>query len=168
MEPAEAKALLQAASKLLEIEQLNDSLLLQGRICQLVSKNLQIAEPIALQQGQQAVIAMIGTTGVGKTTTLAKLATNFQLDRNCEVGLITMDTLRPGAVDQLLQYAESLDAALEVVSSANQFLPALHRLRGCDVVLIDTAGRSPQDAEQIGRVTGFARCRTTDFGAVSC
>lgn len=150
VEPSAAKELLQAASKLLDFEQLSDGLLLQGRICQLVSKNIRVAEPIVLNPTQQAVIAMIGTTGVGKTTTLAKLATNFQTDRNCQVGLITLDTLRPGAVDQLLQYAESLDAALEVVSSANQFLPALHRLKDCDVVLIDTAGRSPNDAEQIG------------------
>jgi flagellar biosynthesis protein FlhF len=150
VEPSAAKELLQAASKLLEIEQLSDGLLLQGRICQLVSKNIRVAEPIVLNPTQQAVIAMVGTTGVGKTTTLAKLATNFQADRNCQVGLITLDTLRPGAVDQLLQYAESLDAALEVVSSANQFLPALQRLKDCDVVLIDTAGRSPNDAEQIG------------------
>lgn len=150
VEPADAKALLQAATKLLEVEQLNDALLLQGRICQIVSKNLQVAEPIAVQRGRQAVVAMVGTTGVGKTTTLAKLATNFQLDRDCQVGLITMDTFRPGAVDQLLQYAESLDAALEVVSSASQFLPALHRLKDCDAIFIDTAGRSPNDAEQIG------------------
>jgi flagellar biosynthesis protein FlhF len=150
VEPSEAKSLLQAASKLLAVEQLSDALLLQGRIGQLVSKNLKVAEPIVLTPGQQAVIAMIGTTGVGKTTTLAKLATNFQADRNCQVGLIALDTLRPGAVDQLLQYAESLDAALEVVSSIHQFLPALKRLKDCDVVLIDTAGRSPHDAEQIG------------------
>jgi flagellar biosynthesis protein FlhF len=155
VEPTEAKSLLQAAAKMLEIEQLNDTLLLQARIGQLVSKNLHVAEPIAVQRGQQAVVAMIGTTGVGKTTTLAKLATNFQMDHNCQVGLITMDTLRPGAVDQLLQYAESLNAALEVVSSASQFLPALHRLKDCDVVFIDTAGRSPNDAEQIRVLQGL-------------
>ncbi len=152
IEPSLAKSLLQAASKMLEIEQLNDMLLLQGRICQIVSKNLQIAEPIALRPDQQTVIAMVGPTGVGKTTTLAKLATNFQLEHTCEVGLITMDTFRPGAVDQLLQYAEALDAALEVVSSASQFLPALNRLKDCDVVFIDTAGRSPNDAEQISEL----------------
>jgi len=155
VEPDEAKSLLQAATKMLEVEQLNDTLLLQGRICQLVSKNLQVAEPIAVHQDQQAIIAMVGPTGVGKTTTLAKLATNFQLEHSCQVGLITMDTFRPGAVDQLLQYAESLDAALEVVSSASQFLPALHRLRDCDVVFIDTAGRSPNHKEQIDVLQGL-------------
>ncbi len=149
VEPTEAKALLHAASQMLELEQLNDALLLQGRLCQIVSKNLQIAEPIVVREGQQTVVAMVGTTGVGKTTTLAKLATNFQAEHGSRVGLVTLDTYRPGAVDQLLQYAESLDAALEVVSSANQFLPALHRLKDCDAVFIDTAGRSPNDTEQI-------------------
>ena len=134
---------------------MNDSLLLQGRICQLVSKNLRVAEPIAVLQGQQAVVALVGPTGVGKTTTLAKLATNFQLDHSCQIGLITLDTFRPGAVDQLLQYAESLDAAMEVVSSASQFMPALHRLKDCDVVFIDTAGRSPNDTEQIRVLQGL-------------
>ena len=148
--PADAKALLQTAAQQLAPEQLNDCWLLQGRICQLVSKNLRVAEPIAVHQGHQSVVALVGPTGVGKTTTLAKLATSFQLDHRCQVGLITMDTLRPGAVDQLLQYAESLNAALEVVSSANQFLPALQRLNNCDVLFIDTAGRSPNDSQQIG------------------
>ena len=139
--PAEAKSLLQTASQQLAPEQLNDSWLLQGRICQLVSKNLNVVEPIAVHQGHQSVVAVVGPTGAGKTTTLAKLATSFQLDHSCQVGLMTMDTFRPGAVDQLLQYAESLNAALEVVSSANQFLPALQRLKNCDVIFIDTAGR---------------------------
>ncbi len=57
--------------------------------------------------------------------------------------------MRPGAVDQLLQYAESLDAALEVVSTPSQFLPAISRMKDCDVVLVDTAGRSPNDEQQI-------------------
>ncbi len=153
--PADAKALLQTAAEQLAPEQLNDAWLLQGRICQLVSKNLRVAEPIAVHQGHQSVVALVGPTGVGKTTTLAKLATSFQLDHRCQVGLITMDTLRPGAVDQLLQYAESLNAALEVVSSANQFLPALQRLKNCDVLFIDTAGRSPNDSQQIGVLQGL-------------
>lgn len=149
VEPSEAKSILTAATKTLGLEQLSDSLLLRGRICQFVSKSLNVADPIELLPGQQTVVALVGPTGVGKTTTLAKLATSFQLENRCDVGLITLDTLRPGAVDQLLQYAESLDAALEVVSSANQFLPALNRLKSCDVVFIDTAGRSPNDREQI-------------------
>ena len=149
VEPTAAKSLMQAAVENLTSDELNDAMLLQGRIAQLVGKSLRVAEPIAVKQGEQVVVAMIGSTGVGKTTTLAKIAKNLQVDHGCEIGLLTMDIFRPGAVDQLLQYAESLDATLEVVSSANQFLPALQRLKHCDIVFIDTAGRSPNDQEQI-------------------
>lgn len=144
-----AKTLIQLASENLTPEQLNDPQLIQVRINQLVAKSLQIADPLELKSGEPTVIAIVGSTGVGKTTTLAKIAAQFQQEQRCEVGIITLDTYRPGAVDQLLQHAETLDAALEVVSSASQFLPALQRLKGCDVVLIDTAGRSPNDHEQI-------------------
>ncbi len=144
-----ASSLLQSASENLTLEQLDDAALIHGRIIHLVSKNLRVAEPIAIDKNEQTIIAMIGATGVGKTTTLAKLATRLQAEYECEVGLITLDTFRPGAVDQLLQYAETLNAVLEVVSSSSQFLPALNRLKACDVVLIDTAGRSPNDQEQI-------------------
>lgn len=144
-----AKSLLQSATENLTSEQMNEAMLIQGRVCQLVSKSLRVADPLAIKSGEQTVIALIGSTGVGKTTTLAKLAASLQEDQPCNVGIITLDTLRPGAVDQLLQYAETLDAALEVVSTPNQFLPALQRLKSCDVVLIDTAGRSPNDHEQI-------------------
>ncbi len=149
VDPVVAKSLMRAAVENLTSEQMNDALLLQGRICQLVGKSLRIAEPIMVKQNEQVVVAMVGSAGVGKTTTLAKIAKTVQIDQSCEVGLLTMDIFRPGAVDQLLQYAESLDATLEVVSAANQFLPALQRLKHCDIIFIDTAGRSPNDLEQI-------------------
>ncbi len=149
VDPNIAKQLMQTAVEHLSDEQVNDALLLQGQIVQLVGKSLRVAEPLAVTHGEQAVVAMIGSTGVGKTTTLAKIAKNLQVDQSCEIGLLTMDIFRPGAVDQLLQYAESLDATVEVVSSAHQFTTALQRLKHCDIVFIDTAGRSPNDPEQI-------------------
>ncbi len=149
VDPAEAKQLVQTAAQHCTPEQLEDTWLVKGRIVQLVGADLRVGEPIEVRQGKQEIVALVGPTGVGKTTTLAKLATRFHLDQSCRVGFVTLDTFRPGAVDQLLQYAESLNAPLEVVSSADQFLPALQRLENCDLVLLDTAGRSPSDAEQI-------------------
>ncbi len=149
VDPAAAKQLVQAAAQHCTPEQLEDSWLVKGRVVQLVSADLRVAEPFEVHHGRQQVVAVVGPTGVGKTTTLAKLGTRFQIDQGCRVGFVTMDTFRPGAVDQLLQYAESLNAPLEVVSSADQFLPALQRLKACDLVLVDSAGRSPTDTEQI-------------------
>lgn len=149
VDPAVAKQLVQAAAQHCTPEQLDDAWLVKGRMVQQVGADLRVSAPIEVHQGKQQIVALVGPTGVGKTTTLAKLATRFHFDQSCRVGFVTLDTFRPGAVDQLLQYAESLNAPLEVVSSADQFLPALQRLKACDLVLLDTAGRSPSDTEQI-------------------
>jgi flagellar biosynthesis protein FlhF len=71
------------------------------------------------------------------------------LDEGYRVGLMGLDSVRLGAVDQLLHYADWLSAPLEVVSSAEEVGSALLRLRSCDVVLMDTAGRAPRDHRQL-------------------
>ncbi len=101
------------------------------------------------------VIALVGPTGVGKTTTIAKLAANFRLRDNKKVGLITIDTYRIAAVDQLKTYAEIIDVALEVVLTPDELVEAVERLRGSDVILIDTAGRSQNDAARLSELRQF-------------
>ena len=91
------------------------------------------------------VVALIGPTGVGKTTTIAKLAANLKLREKQRVGLITLDTYRIAAVDQLRRYAEIIGAPLKVVSSAQELQAALKSMADLEYVLIDTAGRSPND-----------------------
>lgn len=91
--------------------------------------------------------AFIGPTGVGKTTTLAKLAASFCVDKRKKVGLITMDTFRIAAVEQLKVYAKILDLPLQVATSKGSFEKSLKALSDVDVILVDTAGRSPNDTE---------------------
>ncbi len=97
---------------------------------------------------EQRVVALTGPTGVGKTTTVAKLASNLSMN-GVSVGLITIDTFRIAAVEQLKIYARILDAPLEVALSPAELKNCLHSLRDMDVVLIDTAGRSHRDKEHM-------------------
>ena len=87
-------------------------------------------------------IALVGSTGVGKTTTVAKLAANFKLAHGMRVGLITVDTYRIAAVEQLKTYAEIIDLPLAVVNDPGEMPRALDELGGVDLVFIDTAGRA--------------------------
>lgn len=102
--------------------------------------------------GRPRVIALIGPTGVGKTTTIAKLAATFKLKHAKNVGLITMDTYRIAAVEQLRTYAQIIGLPLHVATSPEQVRSALNKTRGCDVVLIDTAGRSQRDDPRLAQL----------------
>lgn len=110
------------------------------------------ADPVldrASPEGRPLTIALIGPTGVGKTTTLAKLAATFKLKRNRKVGLVTCDTYRIAAVDQLRTYAEIIGLPLEVALTPDQVRHAVGALNDCDVVLIDTAGRGSNDRDRL-------------------
>lgn len=102
--------------------------------------------------GRPRTIALIGPTGVGKTTTIAKLAATFKLKQGKKVGLITMDTYRIAAVEQLRTYAGIIGLPLKVVNTAEQLSEALEEYKGLDAVLIDTAGRSQKASDKLGEL----------------
>ncbi len=97
------------------------------------------------------VMALVGPTGSGKTTTVAKLALNASAFRNQRVGVLTVDTYRVGALEQIGELAALADLVLEVAYEPKDMLRALARLDECDVVIIDTPGRSPH-AQQVNGV----------------
>jgi flagellar biosynthesis protein FlhF len=100
-------------------------------------------------------IALIGPTGVGKTTTLAKLAATLKLRLDLRVGLITCDTYRIAAVEQLRTYAEIIGLPLEVVQDPEGMRRAKERFAEVDAVLVDTAGRSQNDTERLEELQAF-------------
>lgn len=128
-----------------------------------LGESLETAEPIELGvSGRPAVIALVGPTGVGKTTTIAKLAAHFVLREGQQVGLVTLDTYRIAAVEQLRTYARIIDVPLEVALSPSDLATALDRLAGCSVVFIDTAGRSQRDSMKMNDLKNFFGCRRPD------
>lgn len=114
-----------------------------------ISEYFRLVNGIELTPGKTKKVALVGPTGVGKTTTLAKLAARFVLDGECSVALITADTYRIAAVDQLKTYADILNIPLEVVYTPADLERALAKHADKSLVLIDTAGRSPKNVEQI-------------------
>lgn len=110
-----------------------------------LEQRLSDCRPIRCQPGARRVVALVGATGVGKTTTLAKLAANFRLREKVRVGVVTVDTYRVAAVEQLRTYSEIIDLPMEVVATPAEMRTALEKLADVDLVLIDTAGRSPRD-----------------------
>jgi flagellar biosynthesis protein FlhF len=105
--------------------------------------------------GAARAVALVGPTGVGKTTTIAKIAAHEQLVKHRNVGLVTIDEYRVGGVEQLGRYAELIGCPMQVASDARTLEVALRRLEDCELVLIDTAGRSPRDAWAL---TAMAEC----------
>ena len=120
-----------------------------ARLARLIEEEIHVTGPLRALPGERRLVALVGPTGVGKTTTIAKLAGNFHLRDRRRVGLITVDTYRIAAVEQLRTYADIIDLPMEVVSTPREMRQAVERFSDLDLILMDTAGRSPRDEVKI-------------------
>ncbi|EJO5346009.1 flagellar biosynthesis protein FlhF [Clostridium botulinum] len=101
------------------------------------------------------ITVLVGPTGVGKTTTIAKLAGKLSLIDKKKVGFITIDTYRIGAVEQLKTYADIMNIPFKVVFSIKDMEKAIKDLDNCDIILVDTTGRSSKNMMQISELRAF-------------
>lgn len=152
----EWQARLEAAGQA-EVADIEFQRLIPDALTDCIERMLPPAEPVQLDPEAGTVfVAMVGPTGVGKTTTIAKLAAQFKLRDRRRVGLITTDTYRIAAVEQLRAYADILGLPLEVVYTPAELAAAVQRMQqDHDVVLIDTSGRSHRDSDRLGDLRAF-------------
>jgi flagellar biosynthesis protein FlhF len=111
--------------------------------------------PITRPSHGPKTIAFIGPTGVGKTTTIAKIAAILKFQEKVPVGLITIDTYRIAAVQQLQTYADIMKIPCRSVLEPLDLRRAIGEMRHCEVILIDTAGRSQRDEVKMSELTTF-------------
>ncbi|NMB73995.1 MAG: flagellar biosynthesis protein FlhF [Myxococcales bacterium] len=145
IEPGNAEALVRSAP-----QDFDDPAQVRSAVARFAVGLLRVAAPPHLV-AERTVAAFVGPTGVGKTTTVAKIAAHAALAGRT-VGLITTDTYRIGAVDQLRAYAELLHAPLCVVEQPQDWERTLRRLQGCSLLLVDSGGRSFRAREEVERL----------------
>ncbi len=121
--------------------------LIKYKLNEVLSTNI----PIEIGDMRKSLF-FIGPTGVGKTTTLAKIASSLVMEQKYNIGLITSDTYRIGAVDQLKIYSEILELPIEISYDKEDLIKAFEVFQDKDVLLIDTAGRNYNDEEHISQL----------------
>ena len=128
----------------------------------LLKKMIPIRIEREVKPPHKKIMMFVGPTGVGKTTTIAKLAARYAYKQSSrhKVGIITLDTYRIGAVEQLMTYAKMMKLPIETVVDPNDFEEALDVLRHNDYILIDTVGSSQHDREKIEKLSSFLRVNT--------
>jgi len=131
----------------------------------ILRKMVLIRREPTLNVGTKKVMMLVGPTGVGKTTSIAKLAArySFLMQKKHKVGLVVLDTYRIGAVEQLMQYARMMKLGIETVVDPPEFTNALDSLRYCDCILIDTMGSSPYDKGKIKKIYECLNANTTHY-----
>lgn len=132
-----------------------DSQTVKSRLGETFGRLIKFAGTLKMRRNSPRIIALVGPTGVGKTTTTAKLAAMYALNRGNKVALVTMDIFRVGAVEQLKTYSRIMGIPLEVASTPKELEKAVEKHASCDLIFIDTAGRSHKDKEKLEEMRNF-------------
>ncbi|MFZ0391265.1 MAG: flagellar biosynthesis protein FlhF, partial [Calditrichia bacterium] len=150
-----AKAVIQTVYARTAAADYENSARVTEQLSALLQRMIRIAPPLDKGKGRPYIAALVGPTGVGKTTTIAKLAANLKLYGNKKVALISADTYRIAAIEQLQTFANIASLPMSVAYSPEEISEAVQRFRDRDVILIDTVGRSQKDQDQLQNLKSF-------------
>jgi flagellar biosynthesis protein FlhF len=147
-----ARRLAERVQNNLPQDRLTEERYVRGYFASTLVKAIPISGPLRLSSGHQTTVAFVGPTGVGKTTTIAKLAAHYALGEKKKVALLTLDTYRIAAIEQLRIFAKIINLPAEVVQNETELDQALAQHHNKDLILIDTAGRSQRDELQMSEL----------------
>ncbi|MCZ6749849.1 MAG: flagellar biosynthesis protein FlhF [SAR324 cluster bacterium] len=152
MEEKFARRLIEESMKNIPVGEMEDFAYVKIFLARMLMKILKVTGGIRTEPNRQTIAALIGPTGVGKTTTVAKLASEQMLKFRRKVGLITVDTFRIAAVEQLKVYAKIMGVPITVVGSKQELRRAIQEFAECDAIFVDTGGRSQRDGLQMSEI----------------
>lgn len=144
---------------LLESDILEDATLLVSYLLEEIDESLEVQKETL---DEPKIMMLVGPTGVGKTTTIAKLAARyaFLMDKPYKVALLNLDSYKVGAYEQLAHYADIMQIEHVTVENTEAFKEALEQVREHDIILVDTAGMSPYDTQKFIKAVEFVQSQT--------
>ncbi len=143
---ATAERMVEEVRQRLEESSLASPAAVRQVLSRVLADHVHVAGPLLQPDERRKTVIFVGPTGVGKTTTIAKLAAHYRLQERRKVALITLDTYRLAAVEQLRMYAHLIGLTVDVALTRREAAECIRRQSQADLILIDTAGRSPRDA----------------------
>ncbi|MFH1022427.1 MAG: flagellar biosynthesis protein FlhF [Planctomycetota bacterium] len=149
-----ARDIIRHLEEVLSVREREDVWVVKDRLRDHIASLVRTGGPIRAAGGRR-VVALIGPTGVGKTTTVAKLAANFKLKDHVNVGLITIDIYRIAAVEQLRKYAEIMQVPFKVVATPGELPHAIEEMAGVEIILMDTVGRGQRDHLRMNELRSY-------------
>ncbi|RKY89483.1 flagellar biosynthesis protein FlhF [candidate division KSB1 bacterium] len=150
-----AKKLIEGIHYQLKGDDYNNLKLILDLLLKKISSLIKVVPENNLPRSEPKTIALIGPTGVGKTTTIAKLATKNKLINRKKVGLISIDTFRIAAVEQLKTFANIAEIPLKVVYTPDEMINAVSEMKDMELIYIDTTGRSQKDTPRLKEIKKF-------------
>jgi flagellar biosynthesis protein FlhF len=157
-----AATLVQSVYAALSREQLSNRQVTDASLLAAIAGTLKTPDENKSRRKHTRVVALVGPTGVGKTTTIAKLAAISKLIRRLDVALISADTYRIGAIEQLRTFATIADMPMEVAYKPSEMSAALRKFRDKDVVFVDTVGRSQRSRKELNELGKFVSAAGPD------
>jgi len=148
-----AAALLAGVLQGSDLNIMRNPLVLEARLKMEIQKRLVVTNGLRITKGKRHTVVLVGATGVGKTTNLAKLAALFAVNARAHVAMLTMDTYRVAAPEQLRVYASIIGLPMQIVNDARETERAMQAYSNCDLLLIDTAGGSQFNVAQIDELS---------------